>query len=513
MMAVSGDRVLSPSKTFGRTTIQRFVSLLEGKSVFVLAGAALLSALIYWRVFVRPYNLLELYRRPLLDLYRISKTDPMARWRLLGGFIGQGALYWIGWRAARTARGRVAWIIVLGGTLVASLILLFSYPYDAADVFDNIMHGRILGVYGANPFERIPSDFKHDPFYRYTAWRGTTSAYGPGWELMAGGVARLVGNSIVTNVLAFKVLCGAFLLASIGVVATILRRVASERALAGVVLLAWNPVILYETFGHGHNDMAMVFWILVAVWMLVERRLTLTILALVMGALVKFIPLLMLPAAMLVALRGLSHFRARLRFVAVTLTAAVALAVLVYAPFWRGLETLDIERRQALFSTSLPAVAKVLLETKMDAERSAAFISRAAAGLTALFALWQAVRAWRNGTWLGFTRAVFHILMFYLLLTCLWFQSWYAVWPLGIAALLPPGHAARLGALFGMAVLSKPLIFGPLWLWIRPLPSGLWRETRLGPAVLAVPWLYSLLAICHSRRIYRRIRHFSIRRR
>ena len=88
--------------------------------------------------------------------------------------------------------------------------------------------------------------------------------------------------------------------------------------------------------------------------------------------------------------------------------------------------------------------------------------------------------------------------MFYLLLTCLRFQCWYALWPLGLAALLPPGHSARLGALFGYAALSKPLVFAPLWLWNRPLPAQVWRETRLGPAVLAVPWLYSLFALWHT---------------
>jgi hypothetical protein len=101
---------------------------------------------------------------------------------------------------------------------------------------------------------------------------------------------------------------------------------------------------------------------------------------------------------------------------------------------------------------------------------------------------------------LGFPKAVFNTLMFYLLLTCLWFQSWYAIWPLGIAALLPRGHSARLGALFGFAALSKPLIFGPLWLWIRPLPPRIWRESRLGPAVLALPWLYVLFALWRTHR-------------
>ena len=74
----------------------------------------------------------------------------------------------------------------------------------------------------------------------------------------------------------------------------------------------------------------------------------------------------------------------------------------------------------------------------------------------------------RDASWLSFPRAAFAILVFYLLLTCLWFQNWYAVWPLALAALFPPGYEVRLAVLLGYAGLAKPLIFEPLWLWQRP---------------------------------------------
>jgi hypothetical protein len=482
-------------------TLQVRARIIRNWATVALGCIAGLNALVYLLAFVRPYNLLERYQSPFLDLYRLSQGDPQARWRLLWAFLALGALYWLGWRAARRADGRAAWLAVLGGTALSGMVLLFLYPFDAADIFDNIMHGRILGVYGANPFQQVASQFKSDPFYLYAAWRNTPSAYGPGWEGLAGGLARLAGDDIIANVLAFKLLGGAFLAASIGVVAAILRRMASDRALAGVVLLAWNPVILYETLGQGHNDMAMIFWVLAAAWALVHRRYVPGILALVIGGLFKFIPLLMLPTAALIAMRDLPDLRARLRFVISASTLALALMVLAYAPFWYGIEALGVERRQALFTTSVAATVYAgLQEMGGIAGLTPPVISHIAAILTALFALWQSARAWRDRTWLSFTRAAFNTLMFYLLLTCLWFQSWYAVWPLGLAALLPPGHAARLGALFGYAVLSKPLIFEPMWLWIRPLPPNAWRELRLGPAVLAVPWLYTLLMLWDTRR-------------
>jgi len=287
-------------------------------ALWVLLGAGALSVLCYWWFFVRPFGLLDMANRPLQDLFKLSKTDPGARGQVIAGYLILGALYWLGWRAAQRIErkdARRAWIIVVGAALIAALTLLFMYPFGAADLFDNIMHGRILGVYRGNPFADVTAQFRGDPLYSYTAWRRTPSAYGPAWEMLAGGTAWLVHQtlgvsetprvSVVANAVAFKLLSGAFLAASALVVALILRRKAPERALAGVLLLAWNPVILVETLGNGHNDIAMIFWVLAAAWALVGGRYTLAVLALVVGALVKFVPVLMLPAALLVAWREL----------------------------------------------------------------------------------------------------------------------------------------------------------------------------------------------------------------
>jgi hypothetical protein len=465
----------------------------------ILAGAAVASTLIYWSL-ARSFSLLALYDRPLLDLYRIAQNEPAARWHLLAAFIALGVCYWLGWRATLQVQDQTAWRIVTGGALASAACLLFLFPFGAADIFNNILHGRMLGVYGTNPFVEVARDFADDPFYAYVAWRHVPSAYGPGWEIAAAVTAGLAGDGIIANVIAFKLLPGLFLAASVVLVARILRQWAPERALPGVLLLAWNPVVLYETLGQGHNDIAMAFWIVAAVWMLTRRRYTLAILALVMGTLFKFIPALLLPAAGLIALRDLPDHRQRLRFVLVTAVASLALVYLLYAPFWQGSQVVGIGRRASLLTTSLPAVAWSLLEPRVGHDAAVKAVSTTAAVLTVLFTLWQAGRAWRNQSWLNFPQAAFNILMFYLLFTCLWFQNWYAIWPLAVAPLLPPGHAARLAALFGYAALAKPLLAAPVILWLQPLPPKLWRELWLGPVVMLLPWLYVVFAVWHERR-------------
>jgi hypothetical protein len=465
----------------------------------VLGLAASLMVLVYALAFVRPYALLTYWNRPLLDLQRISVNFPNARWGLLAACAVQGLLYWIGWQAAREARGRAAWAIVIGGAVAAGLVLLFLLPFDAADIFDNIVHGRILGLYGANPFVAVGGAYPQDPFVKYMAWPGAPSAYGPFWEVLAAMTARLAGDGIVANVLAFKLLGGVFLAAGAAVVGMTLRQAAPERALSGVLLLAWNPIVLYETLGNGHNDIVMVFWMLAAVRAQLNRQYTIAILAILAGMLVKFIPVLFLPAAGLLALRDLPGLKARLSFVVVTGLAAAALIVLAYGVFWHGSQILTIDRRETMLTTSLPATVWAWILTVLpgphNADALAKTISKAAAGLTALFALGEGLRAWRDRSWLSLARSMLHVTLFYLLVTCLWFQNWYTVWPLGLIALFPAGYELFVTQVLGFAGLLKPFVFAPLILWRTPFPEQAWRELRLGALVLALPWMAALYAL------------------
>lgn len=472
------------------------------RAEFLLGLTAACSVLVYELAFVRPFGLLQYWQRPLLDLQKMSAFMPGARWELLAGFVIEGALYFIGWQAASRAHSRTAWVIVIAGALAMGMVLLFELPFDAADIFDNIVYGRILAVYGLNPFVQVGAQFPHDPFLPYMGWPATPTAYGPFLVVPAAVTARLAGDGIIANVIAFKLLCGAFLAGSTALVASILRKVAPERALAGALLLAWNPVVLFETLGHGHNDIVMVFWTLAAIRAMLNRNYTMSILALLGGALVKFIPVLFLPAAGLLALRDLPDNRGRVRFLAVTGVASIALLVAAYGPFWHGMATLGIDRRETLLTTSLPAFIWAWLEQagrfQLSGEVLGKVISQAAAAATALFALWEGQRAWHDRSSLSLARSALHVTLFYLMATCLWFQNWYATWILGLVALFPPGRELAWGEIVGFATLSKPLVFAPLLLWQVPFPSQVWRELRLGPDVMAVPWLASAYAIYTS---------------
>jgi hypothetical protein len=462
----------------------------------VLILVAALSLFVYL-LMVRRLYLPEDYTLGRIDGVYIYRDKPFNQARLLVSFLVVGVLYLWGWwavrKASRVGSTRIAWSLVIGGALACAGVLLFLYPFDAADIYDNIVHGRILGVYGSNPFLQAGRDYPDDPFYTYMAWKKNPSAYGPLWELMAGPTARLAGDQFVTNVLAFKLLPGAFWLASLAVVALFLHRIAPQEALPGVYLLAWNPIVLFSTWGNGHNDIVMVFWILLGAWALLSRHYTTAILALIAGALIKYIPVLLLPAALFITLSAIqAGWRSRLRFLALTAIFGFGLVWLAYRPFWIGPETLTIQRRAMLFTSSLPAVVYHNLLPDLGKEDAAWIVSRSAATLTLLFALWRGWRARKGDSWEDFLGASFDILVFYLLVTCLWFQQWYTVWLVGVAAMLPYAARQRLGIFISLAVLSKQLVMGPALFKPKPIYTQPELEARFTLGVLGLPWLYAL---------------------
>jgi hypothetical protein len=467
-----------------------------------LTASFLGSLVIYILAFILPANLLELYERNSLVGGLLRQAGLYGFLRLSIAFISVGLLYIVGLRAAHQTSGKTAWMIVIGGTLAFIITFLFMAPLDARDIYDNIFHGRILGVYGANPFRDVISMFPHDPFFKYPWWKNSPSAYGPLWETLAGITAWLAGDGIIANILAFKILPGIFHLMSIVVVLSFLRRVEPQHALSGALLLGWNPVMLYETWGNGHNDIAMMFWILLAALLISQKQYLLGTLSLVAGMLIKFIPVLLIPAAMLIGYYSFENIKSRFWFVVKTSLAGVFLIMISFIPFWNGIATFSIGRRMQMFTTSMPAVMYRILKPALGWSEAAHLVSLGALALLAIFTLIQTFRVQKQKPAEDFLQAAFEILAFYLMVTCLWFQQWYSVWLVSLAPLLSE-RARRFALFFGFWVLTKQLIF--VQLIIPTIPHkpeiGIWLEPLLALTVLGVPWIYALLDLRTFRRL------------
>ena len=457
------------------------------------------SLLVYVFAFLLPINLLQLYDQPRLDAYLLFHRGKGPYMDLVAAFVAAWGLYLLGYRISlklgaesnQVRQKRAAWIIILAGMLLLIFIFLFVAPFDAADIYDNIMHGRILGIYHANPFQQVIANYPNDPLYAYAAWKNAVSAYGPLWESLAGFIAWLAGDGIVANVLAFKMLPGLFHFTSVALIVLVLKQEAPEHAMSGALLLGWNPLVLYETWGNGHNDIAMAFWFLLAAWWIMRQRYTLAGLSLLVGALMKFLPILLIPAVLWIAWRSLKSLSARLMYFVRTGLVALTITIAAYYPFWDGFAALSLGRRMNMFATSIPAAIYHNLKTVIGTDEAARLISLIAFGVLAVFVLFQTFRI--KDPVHDFIQTTFNILVFYLLLTCLWFQQWYCVWLVCLAALVP-SKSRNLALVFSFWIISKQLVFGPIYVPAIFQHPGTYPklEPQYALTVLGVPLFYTL---------------------
>lgn len=484
-----------------------FAARLTANRPLALSLVSLLSLLTYLFGLLLPYNLFTLKLKPLLNIPKLTQGNPVAQAQFVLTFALLSGLYYLAWRLCRGQQTRRLWIILLVSALVFNLMLLFLYPIGAADIFDNILHARVTAVHGGNPFYDRPNLFPTDPFYLYAAWRKTPSAYGPLWELLAATLSRLVGADKLANILGFKLVNVLFYFGCLGLIALILRRHAPERALPGLALFALNPLVIYETAGNGHNDIVMAFFILLAMYFSIKDRHTFAALAVTAGVLIKFIPALILPILIVAGLRAQPTRPAQLRYLIVTALTCAALTLITYAPFWRNSDVLGLKRKEALFTASLPAMIQANLETELGVEESRRVVTNGALALTGLIVLIAMRRVWietpqiPSSAWLVPIKASTFVLLIYLLFTNLWFQSWYTLWPLALAALLPEGETGRIAVLLSYSAVWKTIIFDFFLYTGGPLPPRIWRETLLGPATLGVTWLYGIYAALRKWRV------------
>lgn len=455
----------------------------------VLLG--LISLLIYIFVFVQSSYLPEAYGKYKPDFFDLHPPGTGVHIGTVAAFGFLAFLYFAAWRVAQRASGKAAFWVIVGLPVLFGLALLWMFPHDAADIFDYISHGRMTGVYHSNPYHHTPEQWPNDPFLPYVAWPSDPSPYGPVWELLAGITARLAGNSPLVVIIAYKLIPAVFLQLSTWVTILFLKRHRPRHLLPGVLLLTWNPVVLYEVWGNGHNDMVMVLFVLLAVLAFNSRRHTLGFLALTAGTLVKFIPALLVPAALVIAMNDYTTLKARIIFLLKTGAVCLAFTAAAYAPFWFGPGAVTVLERTSLFTSSIPAVIYYILvnTTNIDPSRWIVIVSL---GITAAYAVLQTVRERKRGEPILFSDAAFKVLAFYLLVSVLWFQQWYTVWLIALAPVVLNPRLRALAVIFGFAALSKQFVAGAI-LWYPPRLMQPWLEIWFTLGVMGVPWAAAIL--------------------
>jgi hypothetical protein len=240
------------------------------------------------------------------------------------------------------------------------LIFLLSLPNLSNDFYRFIWDGRLIRL-GFNPFMSLPNEFiqtehfqklGHDANELYTGQGslspGNYSCYAPLNQLFFFLGALIVPNSILGNVIVLRVF---MILADIGIFwigKKILRLL--DLPLSNLMLYALNPFIIIELTGNLHFEGIMVFFMLVAIYFLLQDKYKTSAIFLAFSISVKLIPLLFIP----LFLRKLGQLNI-LKYLMITIFVSILLFLPFYTPglLENFMSSIDLYFRKFEFNASI----------------------------------------------------------------------------------------------------------------------------------------------------------------
>lgn len=313
------------------------------------------------------------------------------------------------------------WAIALVAAL--HVVVLIGPILISTDVFSYIAYARMGVLHGVNPYVHGPIWIKSDPIFPYVGpdWTKASTAYGPVYTLISYPLAWL---GVPGAVWGAKLQA---LLASAGTLALTWRcarlRGIDERF--ALLVVGANPLYILYCLGGAHNDLIMIFLMMLGVTLALEgerrpRRQGLASVSLVAAGLAKATGIAPLPFLILSRRRAAPVFAALVTAVLGLLVAYVAFGV-------HGANVLSPLNRDAAFVSTdgFPTQFAHLLGKPGVYPVDHLFL-KAALALIVVYLLW---RTWRGYDWVAASGWA----LLAIAVTNAWLLPWYLLWCLPFA--------------------------------------------------------------------------------
>jgi hypothetical protein len=171
-----------------------------------------------------------------------------------------------------TKKGKISLKNLTILTVLSAIILGFSYNAFSYDLFNYIFDAKILSFYHLNPYFHKPSDFAGDPMLNFMRWTHRYYPYGPSWLILTVPLTFIGMDYFMPTFFLFKLLMVLSFLGSCYLIYKISAKLFPENKLFNVAFFAFNPLVLIESLVSAHNDIPMIFFILLSIYLFLQKK-------------------------------------------------------------------------------------------------------------------------------------------------------------------------------------------------------------------------------------------------
>ncbi len=171
--------------------------------------------------------------------------------------------------------------------ILTTLILVISYTAFSYDIFNYIFDAKIITHYHQNPYIHKALDYPGDPMLSFMHWTHRVYPYGPIWLVLTVPISFIGSNIFLMTYFLFKILIGGFYLGSVYLISKINKKINPENPYFNLIFFALNPLVIIESLVSSHNDIAMIFFALLGIYLMTVNKKIFGIVLIVISALIK----------------------------------------------------------------------------------------------------------------------------------------------------------------------------------------------------------------------------------
>jgi hypothetical protein len=219
------------------------------------------------------------------------------------------------------------------------VIFIFAPGVMSQDGFLYAIYGRMAALYNVNPYVVSPTAYTTDILQVIVSNKGLGVAhYGPLWIDITLPVVLLARESLANILVGFRLLGFIAFMANAVLIWIILAKLKPEMRISGMLLFAWNPLVLLVGVSEMHYEMVVITFLLLGALFFQRRSFLLSWVCVLLATLFNMFCLLLLPFFLKLLWKEMQMIRGGRRFLwwfALTSLSAV-IVILAFAPYWRG---------------------------------------------------------------------------------------------------------------------------------------------------------------------------------